>query len=215
MRKRDEQAVGWGPSSLSRRGRAGRRIASLLVPPAGLAAGYVLVVRGALTLDLGIGRRVRPLGPITQTIAAPPEVVFDVIAGPYLGRTPRAMQDRLQVLERGSDMVLAAHFHRVGYLTATTVETVRFERPERISFRVLRGPVPHIVETYELRETSEGTEFTYSGELGTDLWRLGAWWGCQVAGVWESTVGESLDGVRAESERRAAVRRRHAARREE
>jgi len=180
-----------------------------------LALGYVLIVRGALTLDLGIGRRVRPLAPITQTICAPPEVVFDVIAAPYLGRTPRAMQDKLRVLERGSDMVLAAHFHRVGYLTAATLETVRFERPERISFRVLRGPVPHIVETYKLRETSEGTELTYSGELGTDLWRLGAWWGCQVAGVWEATVGGSLDGVRAESERRAAARRRHAARSEE
>ena len=182
------------------------RIAALLASPAGVAGSYILVVRGALTLDLGLGRRVRPLGPITQTIAAPPEVVFDVIARPYLGRTPRAMRDKLEVLERGSDMVLAAHFHNVGYLTATTVETVRFERPERITFRVLRGPVPHIVETYELRETPEGTRFTYSGELGTDLWRLGEWWGNRVAGVWESTVGESLDGVRAESERRARPR---------
>ena len=200
---------------MTRRGVVVRRIAALLAPPAGLAAGYVLIVRGALTLDLGIGRRVRPLGPITQTICAPPEVVFDVIAAPYLGRTPRAMQDKLRVLERGSDMVLAAHFQRVGYLTAATLETVRFERPERISFRVLRGPVPHIVETYELRETPEGTQFTYSGELGTDLWRLGEWWGDQVAGVWESTVGTTLDSVRAEAERRAAARRRHAARREE
>jgi hypothetical protein len=28
---------------------------------------------------------------------------------------------------------------------------VRFERPERITFRLVRGPVPHVVETYELR----------------------------------------------------------------
>ena len=69
---------------------------------------YALLVRGALTLDLGVGRRIRPLGPITRTIAAPPETVFDVIAGPYLGRTPHAMADRLRVWERGSDMVLAS-----------------------------------------------------------------------------------------------------------
>jgi hypothetical protein len=31
--------------------------------------GYALLVRGALTLDLGIGRRVRPLGPIVRTTA--------------------------------------------------------------------------------------------------------------------------------------------------
>ena len=86
--------------------------------------GYALVVRGALTLDLGVGRRVRPLGPIRRTIAAPPETVFDVIAAPYLRRTPRAMQDKLQVWERSGDMALAAHVTATGRLRTTTVETV-------------------------------------------------------------------------------------------
>ncbi len=181
--------------------------AGLLATAAAAAAigGYVLVVRGALTLDLGIGRRVRPLGPITRAIAAPRDTVFDVIAGPYLGRTPRAMHDKLRVLERGSDMVLAAHFGG-GRLTTTAVETVRFERPHRISFRVVRGPVPQLLETYELREVPEGTEFVYSGELGTDLWRLGQWWADIVARPWERAVAQSLDAIRAEAERRAARR---------
>ena len=44
-------------------------------------------------------------------------------------------------------MILAAHFTEVlGGLKAKTVETVRFERPERISFRLVRGPVPHVIE---------------------------------------------------------------------
>jgi len=116
------------------------------------------------------------------------------------------MQDKLEVLERGSDMVLAAHFTNVGRLTATTVETVRFERPTRISFRVLRGPVPHIIETYQLREAPEGAHFTYSGELGTDLWQLGQGWGNQVAHTWERTVAQSLTAIRAEAERRVAPR---------
>jgi hypothetical protein len=60
-----------------------------------LVAGGALVARAGLTLDIGIGRRIRPLGPIARDIAAPPEVVFDVIAAPYLGRTPRAMRDKL------------------------------------------------------------------------------------------------------------------------
>jgi hypothetical protein len=180
-----------------------------LVPLVALAAGawgYVLVVRGALTLDLDVGRRLRPLGPIAQTIAAPPEIVFDVVAGPYLGRTPRALHDKLRVIERASDMVLAAHFTAVGPLTVTTVETVRFQRPRQIAFRVLRGPVPHVVETYELGATPEGTRFTYTGELGTDLWRLGQWWGDRVAGPWERTVAESIEAIRIEAERRAGNR---------
>lgn len=190
----------------SRGATLARRSAAAVIAPAGLTGLYALIVRGALTLDLGVGRRVRPLGPITRTIAAPPEVVFDVIAGPYLGRTPRAMSDKLRVLERGSDMVLAAHFNQVGGLRATTVETVRFERPGRVSFRVVRGPVPHLVETYELRPAPGGTRFTYAGELGTDLWRLGEWWGRQVARTWVSTVDTALDGICGEAERRARVR---------
>lgn len=167
------------------------------------AGGYALLVRGALTLDLDVGRRVRALGPISRAIAAPRETVFDVVSGPYLGRTPRAMASKLRVLERGVDMVLAEHFTTTGRLTTTTLETVRFERPHRIGFRLVRGPVPHVVETYDLRETPAGTELVYGGEMGTDLWGLGAWWADRVAGPWERAVATSLDSIGAEAERRA------------
>lgn len=175
-----------------------------LPPLAALAGGGLLVARGALTIDLGVGRRVRPLGPIEVRIEALPETVFDVVAGPYLGKTPRAMADKLEVLERGCDMVLASHFTEIGNgMTATTVETVRFERPDRIHFRLLRGPVPHVVETFELRASGGGTDFLYEGELGTDLWAAGEWWGAKVAGEWERAVGASLAAFKAEAERRA------------
>lgn len=176
----------------------------LAAPLTALAAGYGLVVKGALTLDLDLGRRVRPLGPIELVIGASPEIVFDAVAGPYM-RTPRAMQDKLQVWERSSEMVLAAHFTQVGRLTTTTVETVRFERPHRITFRLLRGPVPHVTESYELREApGGGTQLRYSGEMGADLWALGRWWADRVAAPWERTVEKSLQEVRVEAERRAA-----------
>jgi hypothetical protein len=183
---------------MRRRLIAGGGAAALVV------GGAALVTRAGLTLDIGIGRRVRPLGPIRLQISAPPDVVFDVIAAPYLGRTPRAMRGKLEVLERGSDLVLAAHFTPLARgLTVTTVETVRFERPHRISFRLVKGPVPHVVERYELEPRDGGTNFVYTGELGTDLWWLGAWWGDRVAPSWERTVAASLDAVRAEAERRS------------
>lgn len=175
---------------------------------AGLVGLFVQIVRGGLTLDLGVGRRVRPLGPLRVRMAAPREVVFDVISGPYLGKTPRALADKLEVLERGSDLVLAAHLTDVGWgLTATIVETVRFERPERIAFRLVRGPVPHVLETYELRDLGGVTDFEYRGELGTDLWALGQWWAARVARAWEQTVAASVEAIRTESERRAASSR--------
>ena len=167
---------------------------------------YVLGVRGALTLDLGLGRRVRPLGPLAVRIDAPREVVFDVIAAPYLRRTPRALDRKLRVLERGQDLVLAAHFTPVGPLVTTTVETVRFEPPETVHFRLLRGPVPHVVERFELREDGGSTELEYHGELGTDLWVIGRAWGRLVAKKWVETVRDSLDGVKTEAERRARRR---------
>jgi hypothetical protein len=169
-----------------------------------LAAGAALVARAGLTLDIGVGRRLRPLGPIRLDIAAPPELVFDVIAAPYLGRTPRALRGKLEVIERGADLVLAAHHTPLASrLTVTTVETVRFERPRRVTFRLVKGPVPHVAERYELRPSATGTAFEYRGELGTDLWALGAWWGAVVARSWQRTVASSLDAVRTEAERRA------------
>ncbi len=173
----------------------------------GLLAGgrglYRLLARGALTIDVGIGRSLRELGPVGFQIAAPREVVFDVIAAPYLGRTPHALEDKLEVWERSLDMVLAAHFTPVKCGVATTVETVRFERPGRIDFRVVRGPVPYVVESFVLEASSQGTELTWHGELGTDLWAIGAWWGNRVARQWERAVRLSIAAVAAEAERRA------------
>jgi hypothetical protein len=142
-------------------------------------------------------------------MASAPEVVFDVVAAPYLGKTPKAMAGKLNVLDRGSDMVLAEHFTEVGKgLTATTVETVRFERPTHIYFRLVRGPVPYAVETFELEPNEAGTTFTYTGEMGADFWALGQWWVDKVADKWEGAVKASLDSVKAEAERLASVSRR-------
>ena len=161
---------------------------------------------GAVTIDVGWGRRVRPLGPTTVRIGAPREAVFELLAQPYLGRATRAIQEKVQVLERGADMVLAAHRTQVNKrLTAVTVETVRLIRPERIDFRLVRGPVPHVVEYFQLDADGAGaTRLEYRGELGTDGWAVGAWWGRSVAGAWERAVESSLAAVKAEAERRAA-----------
>jgi Polyketide cyclase / dehydrase and lipid transport len=180
-----------------------RRLLAVVGTVLGARPAYRLVAGGGATVDLGLGRRTRPLGPLGWNIRAGREVVFDVIADPYLGRTPRAFQDKLEVWERGSDMVLAAHFTELRFGVATTVETVRFTRPERVDFRVVRGPVPHVVESFVLDEIEEGTRLTWEGEIGTDLWALGLWWGDRVARAWERAVRSSLAAIVAEAERRA------------
>jgi hypothetical protein len=182
------------------------RIAALTAGAGGAGvAAWLGLVSGALSLDVGVGRRIRPLGPQIVEIQAPREMVFEVVAQPYLGRATRAMREKVNVLERGTDMVLAEHFTPVGgRLTAVTVETVRFTRPERIDFRLVRGPVPQVVESFVLTEHPSGTRLAYEGQMGTDLWRLGSWWGAKVAGRWETAVAVSLSAVKTEAERRAA-----------
>lgn len=101
-------------------------------------------------------------------------------------------------------MVLAAHRTPIGRgLVATTVETVRFTRQERVDFRLVRGPVPEVIEQFLLTGGQHTTRLEYRGRLGTDLWRAGAWWGRIVAGRWQQTVAGTLGAVQAEAERRA------------
>lgn len=185
------------------------RTRSLLLLALTAAAGrwlYDRIVSGQLTMDLGWKRSARPLGPFSIEVDAPVETVFDVIAEPYLGRTTHAMAEKLRVVERGSDMVLAEHYTAVGATRAVTLETVRFERPHLVSFRLVRGPVPEVTETFSLRAERGITTLRYEGELGTDGGRLGAQWGALVARRWEKAVGEALASVKKESERAAGRR---------
>jgi hypothetical protein len=92
-------------------------------------------------------------------------------------------------------------------VVAETVETVRFTRPERVDFRLVRGPVPHVVEAFVLTEQAgeSGTRLAYNGEIGADLWRAGQYWSELVARRWEQTVAASLAAVKAEAERCASL----------
>jgi hypothetical protein len=178
----------------------------LLIGPALFLAGrraYRLCASGAVTVDTGIGRRARALGPVTWAIAADREAVFDVIASPYLGKTPRSMRDHLHVWERGTDMVLAEHLTHVECGVTSTLETVRFDRPSRIDFRLVRGPVPHVRESFVLDSTENGSTLTWEGELGTDFGAVGSVWGGIVARSWEKAVRSSMEAIITEAERRS------------
>jgi hypothetical protein len=171
---------------------------------AAVSGAYIGVVTGRLTFDLGLGRRIRPLGPLHVDIAAPREIVFAAAAAPYADRQPRALREKVEILERAGQMVLAAHRTPVASgLTTVTVETVTLDPPNRMGFRLLRGPVPHVIETFIFDETADGTRLSYSGELGTDLWRLGQAWGDLVARSWVDVIRDSMDAIKTESERRA------------
>ena len=163
------------------------------------------MVTGRLTVDTG-GAAESPAGPFSVEVAAPAGTVFDVIAAPYLGRTPRAMAGKLRVIERGEGMVLAEHYTPVhgGGLTATTLETVTFDRPHRVLLPAVRGPVPYVAEEFTLTERDGSTALQYSGELGTDFGAAGQRWGSRAAKAWEVCGRDSLLSIQAEAERCAS-----------
>ena len=171
-----------------------------------VAGAFLLLAMGRLHLDLGWGRSIHELGPITVPIAAPRELVFEIVAAPYLGRTPR--DSGIEVLARGDDLAVAAHHTKVHFYTARTVEAVEFEAPTRVSFRHLTGPVPHALEEFALEDADGGTELRYSGELGIDFFFLGRLAGRHwVVPQWERTVREHLEELKQRAELRAARHR--------
>jgi hypothetical protein len=171
-----------------------------------LVAGlFILLAMGRLHLDLGWGRSLHELGPITIPIAASRELVFEIISAPYLGRTPG--RSGIDVVARSDALVVAAHHTKLRFYTARTVEVVEFEPPTKVGFRHLIGPVPHAVEQFSLEEIDGGTELRYRGEVGIDFFVIGRiaarYW---VRPQWERTVGEHLDDLKERAEVRAARR---------
>jgi hypothetical protein len=171
-----------------------------------MAGMFLLLAMGRIHLDLGWGRSLHELGPIIVGIAAPREIVFEIIAAPYLGRTPGG--SGIEVLARSDALVVATHHTRVHFYTARTVEVLDFEPPTRIRFRHLTGPVPHAVEEFALEEIGEDTELRYAGELGIDFFVLGRiagrYW---VRPQWERVVREHLEDLKQRAEQTARRRR--------
>jgi hypothetical protein len=170
------------------------------------AGAFLLLAMGRLTLDLGWGRSVHPLGPIEFAIDAPRELVFEIISAPYVGRAPTG--SGIDVLARNDELVVAEHHTQVHFYTARTVEIVEFEPPGSVGFRHLAGPVPHAVERFELVESGGRTELVYTGEVGIDFFVLGRlaarhW----VRPQWERAVREHLEEVKTSAEQREAAHR--------
>jgi hypothetical protein len=172
----------------------------------GVAGMFLLLAMGRLSLDLGWGRSLHELGPITIRIAAPRDLVFEMISAPYTGRTPEG--SGIDVIARSDALVVAAHHTKLRFYTARTVEVIELDPPGRVGFRHLAGPVPHAVEQFALEESDGGTEIRYGGELRIDFFVLGRAAGRHwVRPTWERTVREHLEDLKDRAEQRAAARR--------
>lgn len=92
-----------------------------------VASGFLLLAMGRLHLDLGWGRSLHELGPISVRIEAPRELVFQVLGAPYLGTASGGSE--VELIARDGSLAVAAHFTRVHFYTARTVEVIELDAP--------------------------------------------------------------------------------------
>lgn len=138
-----------------------------------------------------------------RQVAAPPEVVFDVLTDHRRYAEMTAL--RKAELEREGDPAP----NGVGAIRVLTLagppmreEVIAYERPHRFSYKILSGlPVRDHVGTVELRPGDGGTEVTYAVHTTPTVPLGGA---LVVAGV-KQGIKTLLNGVKKESESRVAA----------
>jgi uncharacterized protein YndB with AHSA1/START domain len=137
-----------------------------------------------------------------RQVAAPPEVVFDVLTDHRRYNEITAV--RKAALEREGEPAP----NGLGAIRVLTVagppmreEVIAYERPSRFSYKVLSGlPVRDHVGTVELTPLDQGTQVIYAVHT-TPTVPVG---GFAVVAAVKQAIKSLLSGVAKESERRAA-----------
>lgn len=137
-----------------------------------------------------------------RQVAAPPEIVFDVLTDHrrYTEITPL----RRAELEREGEPVPDG----VGAIRVLAVagppmreEVIAYERPYRFSYTLLSGlPVRDHVGTVELKPKDGGTEITYAVKTTPTI----PFAGPVFMAILKKAIADLIAGVSKESERRAA-----------
>lgn len=135
-----------------------------------------------------------------REIAAPPEVVFDVLTD-HCGYSDLTPVRRAELEREGDPAPNGVGAIRVLHLVGPPMreEVLAYERPSRFSYTVLSGlPVRDHVGTVELTPQDGGTRVVYAVRTTPTLPLVGA---AVVAGI-KQGIKQLLNGVAAESQRR-------------
>ncbi len=140
---------------------------------------------------------------LVREVSAPPEVVFDVLTDHrrYAEITPLRRSVLAREGEPAPNGVGAIRaLHSIG--PPLREEVIVYEPPSRFSYRLLSGaPVRDHVGTVALTATEGGTHVVYAVRTLPTL----PFGGAAVVAVVKLGVKQLLDGISAESERRAPV----------
>ena len=140
---------------------------------------------------------------LEREAAAPPEVVFDVLTD-HRGYADITPMRRVELEREGDPAPNGVGAIRVLHSVGPPLreEVIGFERPGRFSYRMLSGaPVRDHVGTVSLEPGGAGTKITYAVRTTPTVPVAGA----AVVAVVKLGIKQLLNGVVAESERRAAA----------
>lgn len=133
-------------------------------------------------------------------IAARPELVYQMIAA--VGQGPDAAHARL--IERpAADRAIVEFTTRVLGRTVRTVEEVGFHPPGRITYRLLKGPLPLVEEEFLIEPAGEKTRLRYHGTFTPHQpWWRAAFDRLVVPRIYRKAVWASMKQVKLAAEER-------------
>ena len=94
---------------------------------------------------------------MTLPIAAPRELVFQMLRAMGKGQIPESRDDSARLVSEDGNTLVVEFRTQTGGRTVTTLKEVTFFPPERIIFRHLKGPRSSVWEKFSLQEDGEST----------------------------------------------------------
>lgn len=106
------------------------------------------------------------VGPVSIDIAAPPALVFQMLAA--IGQGAQTGGERAEILEQDGDEYVCDFWTRISIPVGRdrlvrTRERVTVQRPDRIHYEHLDGPVRGLQESIRVEDAPGGSRITYRG----------------------------------------------------
>ena len=147
------------------------------------------------------------LKPHTIRIAAPRELVFQMMSHFGRGRLPGDNNESSRIISRDGNTLVVEFQTKTMSVTYTTVEEVILYPPERIAFKHLSGPLHYAREEFTFEDVNGAqTDLTHSGEFVWNIIPMFGWLGgiAYVRPIFQRTLTKHMAQVKAAAEARAA-----------
>jgi hypothetical protein len=133
----------------------------------------VQIAQGRISVAVPWGRRDVPLRERQVRIAAPRDLVRDVLTSAARGRTPSLESgERTEVVDGQDGLILNRSLTRSKFGLVQAMELVRVTE-ERVAYLHVAGPLPGTSEDFRLEQVNGETLLGYRGRIPVSFWALG------------------------------------------